>query len=257
MTSSPDDPSRAVVEDLIESIKSKQLQQAQRQSDRKIVEIINRVLGRTIELVYDEDELDKRAENNDERKRMTEETPNIPVITEEDDKTTISPRGPDISRADLNMSEGLGNYDNDLDDTENMATDKRTIGTSMENEESEDIDMSRDPLYRHYLLGISNEDILNVRGTHLEVSTPVHAKNQALPARPSTSDDKSIHHFCIEMLDESDALPSGIRSLTQLYHQRARFRQKLPSTSHYYQHGQLPTYSNNTEYPSKKHGPSM
>ena len=232
-----DDPSRAAVENLIASIKSKQLQEAQRQSDRKIVDIIHRVLGRTIDLVYDEDEKERMQQQQEqERQRMIEEQSKISIILEEDDRT-VTPRGPDISRADIDT---IANQE-DEDDEENDE-EERTIDGMAPDDDAEMIDMSRDPLYRHILLGISNEDILNVRGTHIDVATPVFSKNQALPARSTTQDDKSVHHFCIQMLDENDGMPREVRAITQLYHQRARFRHKLARTSVYHKHGKLPTY---------------
>ncbi|CAF4882139.1 unnamed protein product, partial [Rotaria magnacalcarata] len=79
-----DDPTRAAVENLIASIKSKQLQEAQRQSDRKILDIIHRVLGRTIDLVYDEDEKEQ-IQQEYEQKLIAEEEKRIPMILEEED----------------------------------------------------------------------------------------------------------------------------------------------------------------------------
>lgn len=231
-----DDPSRAAVENLIASIKSKQLQEAQRQSDRKIVDIIHRVLGRTIDLVYDEDEKE-RMQQEQEREKMMEEQAKISMILEEDDRP-VTPRGPDISRADI---ETHADQDDD-DDDEQIDEQEKTVDSMGLGDDSEMIDMSRDPLYRHILLGISKEDILNVQGTHIDVSTPVFNKNQALPTRPTTQEDKSVHHFCIQMFDEDDAMPREVRAITQLYHQRARFRHKLPHTSIYHKHGKLPNF---------------
>jgi hypothetical protein len=230
-----DDPSRAAVENLIASIKTKQLQEAQRQSDRKIVDIIHRVLGRTIDLVYDEDEKERMQQEQDHQ-RIMEEQSKISIILEEDDRT-VTPRGPDISRADIEVNE-----DGDDDDDEQIDEREKTIDSMGLGDDSEMIDMSRDPLYRHILLGISKEDILNVRGTHMDVSTPVFNKNQALPTPPTIHEDKSVHHFCIQMFDEDDAMPREVRAITQLYHQRARFRHKLPHASIYHKHGKLPNY---------------
>src|SRR5579871_5412232 len=88
-----DDPTRAAVENLIASIKTKQLQEAQRQSDRKILDIIHRVLGRTVDLVYDEDEQEKIQQESEQR-IIPEEESKISMIIEEED-IGYTPRGPD------------------------------------------------------------------------------------------------------------------------------------------------------------------
>jgi hypothetical protein len=230
-----DDPTRAAVENLIASIKSKQLQEAQRQSDRKILDIIHRVLGRTVDLVYDEDE-QEQIQQEIGQQTFHQEEPKISMIIEEDDMT-ITPRAPDVSRMGVENEYTKGDGDDeDIDERD------KTIGTSEPTDLSEDIDMSNDPLYRHILLEISNEDLINVRGTRINVPTPIFNKNQSIPTKPIKHDEKSVHHFCIEMVDENDQLPREIRAITQLYHQRARFRHKLPYTPNYHKHGQLPIF---------------
>jgi hypothetical protein len=230
-----DDPSRAAVENLIASIKSKQLQETQRQSDRKILDIIHRVLGRTVDLVYDEDEQEK-IQQELEQKHLHEES-KISMILEEED-LTITPRAPDVSRMDVEVEDEKDQEEEEEDIDEK----EKTIDTIEPTDEDEQIDMSRDPLYRHILLGISDEDLLSVRGTRIDVPTPLLAKNQSIPTKPAKHDDKTVHHFCIQMVDEKDVMPKDIRSITQLYHQRARFRHPLPFSSTYHQHGQLPSF---------------
>ena len=228
-----DDPTRAAVENLIASIKSKQLQEAQRQSDRKILDIIHRVLGRTVDLVYDEDEQEKNQQEL-EQKLISEEISKIPIIIEEE-YIAMTPRAPDVSRMDV-----------EIEDEQEEEADIREYDKTMETieptDEDEQIDISHDPLYRHILLGISNEDLLNVRGTRIDVPTAKLLKTQSIPTKPVAHDDKSVHHFCIEMVDEQDRLPREVRAITQLYHQRARFRHDLPFASNYHQHGQLPNF---------------
>jgi hypothetical protein len=229
-----EDPTRAAVENLIASIKSKQLQETQRQSDRKILDIIHRVLGRTIDLVYDEDEQEKIQQEH-EQKLIIEEESKIPMIIEEED-LTITPRAPDVSRMDIEVEGEKDQEEEDIDQRD------KTIDSIEPTDDDEQIDMSRDPLYRHILLGISDEDLLNVRGTHIDVPTPLIAKNQSIPTKPVKHDDKTVHHFCIQMVNEKDVMPKDIRSITQLYHQRARFRHQLPFSSTYHKHGQLPNF---------------
>ena len=229
-----DDPTRVAVENLIASIKSKQLQESQRQSDRKILDIIHRVLGRTVELVYDEDEKEK-VQEVPEQQVTTEVQKTIPMIIEEED-ITYTPRAPDVSRIDINIDDGSDQEDEDIDEQ------AKTIDTIKPTDIDEEIDMSNDPLYRHILLGISKEDILNVRGSQINVPISLIRKNQSLPIKSIKHDDKSIHHFCIQMLDEKHMMSKEIRSITQLYHQRARYRHQLPVSSIYHKHGKLPNF---------------
>lgn len=244
-----DDPTRAAVENLIASIKSKQLQEAQRQSDRKILDIIHRVLGRTVDLVYDEDEKEKHQQELDQQAMIREQS-KIPMILEEED-LTFTPRAPDVSRMDVEIDE---DKDEDVQDEQDSDDRDKTIETLKSIEQDEQIDMSRDPLYRHILLGITDEDLLNVRGTRIDVPKSLISKNQAIPAKPVKFDEKSVHHFCIQMADESDILPKDIRAITQLYHQRARFRHQLPTSATYHQHGQLPNFptKESLEYEEKE-----
>lgn len=238
MASTPnDDPTRAAVENLIASIKSKQLQEAQRQSDRKILDIIHRVLGRTVDFVYDEDEKEKTQQELDQQAIINEQS-KIPMILEEED-LTITPRAPDVSRMDVEIDEEK--LEEETDEQEILEREK-TIASITSFDQDEQIDMSRDPLYRHILLGITDEDLLHVRGTHIDVPKSLINKNQALPTKQNKPDEKSIHHFCIQMVDESDILPKDIRAITQLYHQRARFRHPLPTSETYHKHGELPNF---------------
>jgi hypothetical protein len=232
-----DDPTRAAVENLIASIKTKQLQEAQRQSDRKILDIIHRVLGRTIDLVYDEDEQEKNQQELEKRKLIDEQS-KISMIMEEED-LTITPRAPDVSRIDVESDDEK--YHEEQEERDIYERDK-TIDTIESIDRDEQIGMSRDPLYRHILLGISDEDLLNVRGTHINVPSSIITKNQSIPTKPIKHDEKSVHHFCIQMVDEKDMMPREIRAITQLYHQRARFRNQLPASATYYKHGQLPIF---------------
>ncbi|CAF3939102.1 unnamed protein product, partial [Rotaria magnacalcarata] len=231
-----DDPTRAAVENLIASIKSKQLQEAQRQSDRKILDIIHRVLGRTIDLVYDEDEKEQ-IQQEYEQKLIAEEEKRIPMILEEEDMS-VNLRVPDVSRMDLEVDDEK--YEGEDGEYEDITDKERTLRTKKQTEDYEQIDMSRDPLYRHILLGITDEDILNVRGTQINVPTSLISRNQAIPTKPAKHDDKSAHRFCIQTTNESDILSKEVRAITQLYHQRARYRNKLPTSTIYYKHGQLP-----------------
>jgi len=89
-TSPTDDPTRVAVENLIASIKSKQLQETQRQSDRKILDIIHRVLGRTIDLVYDEDEQEKIQQELERQRILSEQESKMPMFSEDEDTTIIS-----------------------------------------------------------------------------------------------------------------------------------------------------------------------
>ena len=218
------------------------------------MEIIHRVLGRTIDLVYDEDEQERRTTDQDDQ-TLIDEAMKIPMILEEDDRTTISPRGPDISRADIEPPEDeddqdRGEEEDDEDGIGHINEYERTIDSMGS---TVDIDMSNDPLYRHYLMGISKEDILNVRGTHIDVKTPVFAKNEPLSQTKSKEDeDKSIHHFCIQMLDDEENMPKEIRAITQLYHQRARFRHRLPMAPTYHQHGEVPTFPKEDKTPRRE-----
>jgi hypothetical protein len=232
-----DDPTRAAVENLIASIKSKQLQEAQRQSDRKILDIIHRVLGRTVDLVYDEDEQEKNQQELERQQTIAEEQSKISIVIEEDD-LTITPRAPDVSRIDLDTD-----YEKDEQEREEQDIDERdkTIDT-IERTDDERIDMSRDPLYRHILLGISDEDLLNVQGTHINKPVSTITKTQVERIKSAKHSDKSVHHFCIQMVDEKDILPKEVRAITQLYHQRARFRHQLPLSSTYHKHGHLPNF---------------
>jgi hypothetical protein len=234
ITTPSDDPTRVAVENLIASIKSKQLQEAQRQSDRKILDIIHRVLGRTVDLVYDEDE-QERIQHELEQQAIIDQQSKIPIILEEED-LTITPRVPDVSRMDVERDDEKYQEERDIDERDKTMTTIKSI------DQDEQIDMSRDPLYRHILLGISDEDLLNVRGTRIDVPTSLIKKNQAAPTKSVKYDEKSVHHFCIQMVDESDMLPKEVRAITQLYHQRARFRHQLPAFATYYKHGQLPTF---------------
>jgi hypothetical protein len=233
-----DDPTRAAVENLIASIKSKQLQEAQRQSDRKILDIIHRVLGRTIDLVYDEDEQEKNQkeleQQQQQQKALLEEHTKISVILEETD-SNVTPRAPDVSRMDVEIIDE-DQEEQDIDERE------KTIGSIERADRDEEIDMSRDPLYRHILLGITDEDLLNVQGTRISKPASAITKTEVARAKSAKHDDKTVHHFCIKMLDEKDILPKEIRAITQLYHQRARFRHELPFTPVYHKHGQLPIF---------------
>jgi hypothetical protein len=234
-----DDPTRAAVENLIASIKSKQLQETQRQSDRKILDIIHRVLGRTVDLVYDEDEQEKNQkeleQQQQQQKPPIEEQPKIPSILEETD-SNVTPRAPDVSRMDVETIDE-DQEEQDIDERE------KPIDSIQTADQDEQIDMSRDPLYRHILLGITDEDLLNVQGTHINKSTSAITKTEAVRVKSAKHDDKTVHHFCIQMLDEKDILPKEVRAITQLYHQRARFRHQLPFSSIYHKHGQLPSFS--------------
>ena len=232
-----DDPTRAAVENLIASIKSKQLQEAQRQSDRKILDIIHRVLGRTVDLVYDEDEQEKKQrelEQQQQQKLSIEEHPKISMILEETD-SNITPRAPDVSRMDVEA------IDEDQEEQDIIEREK-TIGSIDRADRDEEIDMSRDPLYRHFLLGITDEELLNVQGTQISKPASAIRKSEGPRAKSAKHDDKTVHHFCIQMLDEKDMLPKEVRAITQLYHQRARFRHELPFSSVYHKHGQLPSF---------------
>lgn len=235
-----DDPTRAAVENLIASIKSKQLQETQRQSDRKILDIIHRVLGRTVDLVYDEDEKERIHHEGEQKLRVDDDT-KISVIAEEEDKS-VTLRVPDVSRMEVDLyddDEQVNERDGDGESLtgreEKTATRKSTMG-------DENIDMSNDPLYRRILSGITKEDLLNVRGTQINVPTPLIPRTQALSAKKSKHDDKTVHQFCTQTVDELDVLPKEIRAITQLYHQRARFRHQLPMSSDYFEHGQLPIF---------------
>lgn len=239
ITTPGDDPTRAAVENLIASIKSNQLQEAQRQSDRKILDIIHRVLGRTVDLVYDEDEQEKIQQEFDRQQTIAaDDQSKISIILEEEDHT-ITPRAPDVSRMDVETD-----LDRDDEDQEEQDIDERerTIGSMEFNDAEEQIDMSRDPLYRHILLGITDEDLLSVQGMHIDTSIPAIRKTGMTRAKSAQHDDKSVHHFCIRMLDEKDLLPKEVRAITQLYHQRARYRHPLPFSATYHKHGQLPLY---------------
>ncbi|CAF3956513.1 unnamed protein product [Rotaria sordida] len=239
ITTPSDDPTRAAVENLIASIKSKQLQETQRQSDRKILDIIHRVLGRTIDLVYDEDEQEKIRQEQ-EQQIISEEEKRIPIIIEEEN-VSVNLRAPDVSRMDLDIDD-----ENDQEEEEREYEDidekDKTIDKIKLIDEDEKIDMSNDPLYRRMLLGISDEDLLNVQGTRINVPTPIFPKNQALPTKKIKHDDKSIHHFCIQTADDKNIMSKEVRAITQLYHERARFRHKLPMSATYYKHGQLPNF---------------
>jgi hypothetical protein len=235
-----DDPTRAAVENLIASIKSKQLQETQRQSDRKILDIIHRVLGRTVDLVYDEDEQEKIQQEHERQQTIIEEVPKISIILEETD-SVVTPRAPDVSRMDVDRVDDEGQDEEDIDEREN------TIDTIEQTDKDEQIDMSRDPLYRHILLGITDEDLLNVQGTRINKPTPTSiTKPEAIRAKSAKHDDKTVHHYCIQMFDEKDILPKEVRAITQLYHQRARFRHQLPFSSFYHKHGQLPNFPTKT-----------
>ena len=229
-----DDPSRAAVENLIASIKSKQLQEAQRQSDRKILDIIHRVLGRTVDLVYDEDEQERLAEQleaerlREEQWRMDLEEANRAAAAQETESSPLDV-DPDVDRDDADGEE--------LDDIDER---EPTVETIESVDDTENIDMSHDPLYRHFLLGVSNADILNIRGTKIDLPAPKVSRSQARLPPPVKHDEKSVHHFCIEMFNENDSMPRDLRAMTQLYHQRARFRHQLPMDSTYYKHGKLP-----------------
>ena len=190
---------------------------------------------------------------------LLDEALKIPMILEEDDRTTISPRGPDISRADLQPPDDDDDQDRaeedyDEDGIGHIPEYEKTIDSMRSTEDLDSLDMSNDPLYRHYLMGISKEDILNVQGTRIDVKTPVLTKNESLNKTKTKSDeeDKSVHHFCIQMLDDNDTMPKEIRAITQLYHQRARFRHRLPMTSNYQQHGQLPDFPKPDETTKKE-----
>lgn len=231
-----EDPSRIAVENLIASIKSKQLQEAQRQSDRQILDIIHRVLGRTVDLVYDEDEQDRTHQESERQQTMAvADQAKISMILEEEDRA-VTPRAPDVSRMDVEIERHSDDDEQDIEERE------RTIGSVEPPDDDERIDMSRDPLYRHFLLGITNEDLLSVHGTHIDTSRPSTAKSQGTRAKSAKHDEKSVHHFCIQRVDDEDLLPKGIRAISQLYHQRARYRNKLPFSSVYHKHGQLPMY---------------
>ncbi|CAF4735070.1 unnamed protein product [Rotaria sp. Silwood1] len=244
ITTPNDDPTRAAVENLIASIKSKQLQETQRQSDRKILDIIHRVLGRTVDLVYDEDEQEK-IQHEHEQQIKSEEEKRIPIIIEEENMS-VNLRAPDVSRMDLDIEDEKDQekeYEEEEEEEENIDEKDKSRRRIKLTDDDEKIDMSNDPLYRHILLGIADEDLLNVQGTRINVSTPVFEKNQALPIKKVKHDDKSIHHFCIQMSDNKDIMSKEVRSITQLYHERARFRHQLPMSSTYYKHGQIPTFS--------------
>lgn len=231
-----EDPSRIAVENLIASIKTKQLQEAQRQSDRQIVDIIHRVLGRTVDLVYDEDEQDRMPPEFERQHTMAaDDQSKISIILEEEDHT-VTPRAPDVSRMDVEIERYRDEDEQEIEER------GRTGGSIEHTDDDERIDMSRDPLYRHILLGITNEDLLSVHGTHIDTSRPATGKSQGTRPKSAQHDEKSVHHFCIQMVDEEDLLPKEVRAISQLYHQRARFRHKLPFSSAYHKHGQLPLY---------------
>jgi len=236
-TSPTDDPTRVAVENLIASIKSKQLQETQRQSDRKILDIIHRVLGRTIDLVYDEDEQEKIQQELERQRILSEQESKMPMFSEDEDTTIIS------SIQDGNRTDIETEYEKDQEDEDEDIDERdKTISASEYTDQDEQIDITRDPLYRHMLLGITNEDLLNVQGTQINVPSSLIKKNQRRPTKQVKHTDKNVHHFCIQMVDEADVMPKEIRSITQLYHQRARFRHKLPLTSTYHKHGQLPSF---------------
>jgi len=157
----------------------------------------------------------------------------------EEEDLTIIPRAPDVSRIDVESDDEK--YHEEQDEQDIFERDK-TIDTIEPSDHDEQIDMSRDPLYRHILLGISNEDLLNVRGSHINVPSSIIKKNQSIPTKPIKHDEKSVHHFCIQMVDEKDMMPRDIRAITQLYHQRARFRNQVPVSETYHKHGRLPTF---------------
>ena len=234
-----DDPTRVAVENLIASIKSKQLQENQRQADRKILDIIYRVLGRTIDLVYDEDE-QEQIQQEIQQQIVTETESKVPMIIEEED-VTITPRAPDVSRMDATEI-GDDNDEETEDEQDLLGRSKSMPTTAAIDDDYERIDMSRDPLYRHILLGITNEDLLSVQGTHIDVPSSMSTKTRPTSVKPQKPDETSVHHFCIQMVDEKDILPKEIRAITQLYHQRARFRHQLPTSATYHKHGQLPNY---------------
>ncbi|CAF3955418.1 unnamed protein product, partial [Adineta steineri] len=245
-TTGGDDITRVAVENLIASIKSKQLQETQRQSDRKILDIIHRVLGRTIDLVYDEDEQEKIQQELEQQRILADEESRISMLNEEN--TTITSLVSDPNRLgvdtdhDQDHGEVIVEEEEDEYDEEDIDERDKTIGTNESGDEDEEIDITQDPLYRHMLLGVSNEDILNVRGTQINVPSTLIKKNQRRETKPVKNTEKNVHHFCIQMVDEADVMPKEIRAITQLYHQRARFRHKLPFTSTYHKHGQLPNF---------------
>lgn len=236
-----DDPTRAAVENLIASIKSKQLQEAQRQSDRKILDIIHRVLGRTVDLAYDEDEQEK-IQHELEQKQIIEDEKKIQMILEEEDMS-VTLRVPDVSRMDIELEDKYD--DEELDERQLEANEgkEKSIDISERFSIDEKIDMSRDPLYRYMLSEITDEDLLNIRGTHIRVPKSVIRKTQSLSAKLVKHDDKTVHRFCIQTAEENETLPEDVRAITQLYHQRARYRNKLPSSAVYYKHGRIPKYS--------------
>ncbi|CAF1213248.1 unnamed protein product [Adineta ricciae] len=246
-----EDPTRMAVENLIASIKSKQLQEAQRQSDRKIVDIIHRVLGRTVDLVYDEDEYE-RIEQQDVAREDSEIGRSTDVGAEEEEMdeedATIVSRAADGIRSNDQVELDQNQRDKDEQEEDEDVQDEdiderdRTIGTSEFVDEDEEIDITRDPLYYHTLLEVTNEDILNVRGTQINVPSTLVKKNQRRATKPLESTGPNVHHFCIQMVDEADVLPKEIRAITQLYHTRARFRHQLPFSTTYHKHGELPNY---------------
>jgi hypothetical protein len=247
-STSIDDPSRLAVEKLIASIKSKQLQEAQRKSDRKIVDIIHRVLGRTIDLVYDEDEDDQVRKTIEHESELVEQTSNSVDVLDENTRPMISH---EVTSNDDHVQQPHADQDNDDDDDdddddEDEDDDNDEQKENIEHDDSsERFDVEQNTAYRRILLGISNEELLHVRGTHIDVSTPTHTRNRARSSKQltTTEQDRSVHRFCIEMFDYNDRMPRELRAITQLYHQRARFRHQLPLTSTYYEHGQLPNSS--------------
>jgi hypothetical protein len=157
------------------------------------------------------------------------------MILEEED-LTIAPRVPDVSRIDADIEDENDQEDEDRHERE------PTIATIDSADEDEHIDMSRDPLYRQILLGITDEDLLNVQGKQINKPTPTSIKTEAIPRKSVKFDEKSVHHYCIQMIDEKDMMSKEVRSITQLYHQRARFRHQLPFSTTYHKHGQLPKF---------------
>ncbi|UJR32034.1 hypothetical protein I4U23_019502 [Adineta vaga] len=248
-TTLSDDPTRIAVENLIASIKSKQLQETQRQSDRKILDIIHRVLGRTIDLVYDEDEYEKIQQELEQQRLLAEnEFETSKLINaggeeeeEEDDMTDIFQKS-GVDRIDTEVEHEQDQREEYEDEEEDIDERDQTIGASESVDEDDEIDITRDPLYHHTLLEVTNEDVLNVRGTQINVPSTLMKRNQRRTTKPTENAGPNVHHFCIQMFDQADVLPKEIRAITQLYHQRARFRNQLPFSATYHKHGELPNF---------------
>ncbi|CAF1210506.1 unnamed protein product [Didymodactylos carnosus] len=232
-----DDPTLTAVENLISSIKSKELQEAQRQSDNRILEIIDRVLGRKVELKYDDDLTEEQ-----QQKEIPKEALMSGITLSEAPSPVLESGGPDVSRADYaaTFEEKFRNEDidqelADVDEESSVETEAPELS----------IDIEHDALYKHYLIGITNEELLHIRGNKIPFLVKQEFMKETKSPRETTlktsTSERGIHHFCIQMMDSS--LPFSLQTITQLYHKRARFRHHLPKSNIYYKHGNLPKYS--------------